>query len=49
MQHEIDHLDGILFLDRLTGDDKLFKVEPANEEASEETNDSLPADQNSQI
>lgn len=52
MQHEIDHLDGILFLDRLTGDDKLFKVEPANEEASEaseETNGSLPADQSSQI
>ena len=31
MQHEIDHLDGILFLDRLTGDDKLFKVTPKDE------------------
>jgi peptide deformylase len=32
MQHEIDHLNGILFLDRLTGDDKLFKLAPADEE-----------------
>lgn len=29
MQHELDHLDGILFLDRVTGEDKLFRVEPA--------------------
>jgi peptide deformylase len=26
MQHEIDHLDGILFTDRVTGIDKLFRV-----------------------
>jgi peptide deformylase len=36
MQHEIDHLEGILFLDRLKGEDKLFKVvERADEEAAE--------------
>ena len=28
LQHEIDHLDGILFLDRLTSPDKLYKFEP---------------------
>ncbi len=28
MQHEIDHLDGILYLDRVTGQDKLFEVAP---------------------
>lgn len=28
MQHELDHLDGILFPDRVTGEDKLFRVEP---------------------
>ncbi|MBA3534570.1 MAG: peptide deformylase [Ardenticatenales bacterium] len=36
MQHEIDHLDGILFLDRLKGDDKLFKVVEHEEEAASE-------------
>lgn len=29
LQHEIDHLDGILFIDRLTSLDQLRKVEPA--------------------
>lgn len=28
IQHEIDHLDGILFLDRLKSADKLYKLEP---------------------
>lgn len=27
-QHEIDHLDGILFIDHISDPDKLFKVEP---------------------
>jgi len=33
VQHEIDHLDGTLFIDRVEGPDKLFKVErqPENE------------------
>ena len=34
LQHEIDHLDGILFLDRLKGPDKLIRL-PAEEEPSE--------------
>ncbi len=32
IQHEMDHLDGVLYLDRLTGEDKLFEVRPALEE-----------------
>ena len=27
LEHEIDHLDGILYIDRLEGDDKLWKLE----------------------
>ena len=34
-QHEIDHLDGILFTDRLTDPDTLQPVEPGEEEAAE--------------
>lgn len=37
MQHEMDHLDGILFLDRLTGEDKLFKVTEGETEKAEGT------------
>jgi peptide deformylase len=34
-QHEIDHLNGILFIDRLESPDKLYKTTPENvEEAS---------------
>ncbi len=28
LQHEIDHLNGVLFIDRLDGPDKLKKIEP---------------------
>ncbi len=35
LQHEIDHLDGILFIDRLTGPDKLFRVEDLEPEETE--------------
>jgi peptide deformylase len=31
LQHEIDHLDGILFLDRLESSDKLIKLEPVEQ------------------
>jgi hypothetical protein len=34
-QHEIDHLDGILFTDRLTDPDTLQPVEVGQEEAAE--------------
>jgi peptide deformylase len=29
-QHEIDHINGVLFIDRLTSLDTLRKVEPEN-------------------
>lgn len=28
LEHEIDHLNGVLYTDLLAGDDKLYKVEP---------------------
>jgi len=36
IQHEIDHLDGILFTDRLTSLDTLRKVEPEEQEREAE-------------
>jgi peptide deformylase len=36
IQHEIDHLDGILFTDRLTSLETLRKVEPQEEEQKAE-------------
>jgi peptide deformylase len=33
LEHEIDHLSGILFVDRLEGPDKLIKDEPVEAEA----------------
>ena len=30
--HEIDHLDGILYTDRIGGDGKLYKIEDASSE-----------------
>ena len=36
IQHEIDHLDGILFTDRLTNIDTLRKVEPQEQEKEPE-------------
>ena len=35
LEHEIDHLDGILYIDHLTSPDKLWKI-PPKEEADEE-------------
>ena len=31
LQHEIDHLNGILYIDHLESEDKLFKIEEAGE------------------
>lgn len=38
LQHEIDHLDGILYIDRLESEDKLYKLETVveQEEAAEQ-------------
>lgn len=33
LEHEIDHLDGVLYVDRLESPDKLTKIEPAEIEA----------------
>lgn len=35
LQHEIDHLDGILYIDKLTSPDKLYKVLEGEEETEE--------------
>ena len=32
LQHEIDHLHGVLFIDRVEGPEKLFKIEPEDSE-----------------
>lgn len=37
IQHEIDHLDGILFIDRLESKDKLYKLEDLEEDADAES------------
>lgn len=34
-QHEIDHLDGTLYIDRLTAPDKIWEVKPGTEETVE--------------
>ncbi|HEM61915.1 MAG TPA: peptide deformylase [Chloroflexi bacterium] len=36
LQHEIDHLDGKLFLDRVESLDKLYRIEPSEDEETEE-------------
>ncbi len=35
LQHEIDHLDGVLFIDRIEDPDKLHRVQPKSEEEGE--------------
>jgi peptide deformylase len=35
-QHELDHLDGILYIDRLEGPDKLWRIEPEGATETEE-------------
>ena len=35
LEHEIDHLNGVLYIDHLEGMDKLRKIEPAEEAESE--------------
>lgn len=34
-QHEIDHLDGVLYIDRLTAPDKVWEVKAGTEETAE--------------
>jgi peptide deformylase len=42
-QHEIDHLDGILFTDRLTGLDTLRRVEEADADGGNPEAEAVPA------
>lgn len=35
LEHEIDHLDGILYVDRLESEDKFYKIVPEDEEEPE--------------
>lgn len=35
LEHEIDHLNGVLYLDHLESHDKLYKIEPEPQEPSE--------------
>ncbi len=34
-QHEIDHCDGVLYIDRLTAPDRIWEVKPGDEEKAE--------------
>lgn len=34
-QHEVDHLDGVLYIDRLTAPDRIWEVKPGTEEQEE--------------
>jgi len=43
-QHEIDHLDGVLFIEKLTAPDRIWKVEEGQEEQAE-----MPADTSEQV
>jgi peptide deformylase len=35
LEHEIDHLNGVLYIDHLDNEDKLYKVEPKSEDEEE--------------
>jgi peptide deformylase len=46
-QHEVDHLEGVLFIDRLTAPDRIWRVEEGQEEQAESegtTDDLAPVD-----
>ena len=42
-QHEMDHLDGVLFTDRITDPEKIWEVKPGEEEAVEKGHAAAPA------
>jgi peptide deformylase len=39
-QHEIDHLEGELFIDKLTAPDRIWRIEEGKEEQAEASNSS---------
>jgi peptide deformylase len=42
-QHEMDHLDGVLFTDRITDPEKIWEIKPGEEEAVEKRHAAAPA------
>ena len=42
-QHEIDHLNGVLYIDRLTAPEKIWEVKPGTEEMTEAERQSTEA------
>lgn len=42
LEHEIDHLDGVLYIDHLTAPDKLWKIPPPGEVDDEEDEEGEP-------
>ncbi len=36
LEHEIDHLNGVLYIDHIQSHDKLYKIEPVSEESAEQ-------------
>jgi len=42
-QHEIDHLDGVLFTDRISDPQKIWEVKPGEEEQAEREHAAAPA------
>ena len=43
LEHEIDHLNGVLYIDHLESHDKLYKLEPKDYEESEEVESAAKA------
>jgi peptide deformylase len=43
-QHEVDHLEGVLFIDRITDPEKIWRTPPPGEEGAEGEGDSQPAE-----
>ena len=41
LQHEIDHLNGTLFVDRVESLDKLYRIEPSEEDGIDEEEDAI--------
>ncbi len=48
LEHEIDHLDGVLYIDHLTAPDKLWKI-PPQELADEEDDDEEDAEEEGEL
>ena len=41
-QHEVDHLDGILYIDRVEGPDKMRRIVPPEDEEREDPEAEVP-------